>query len=96
MLVLAYCGLRWSELAALRVERVDLLRRRMTLAEAMRRSSTAGGSCGARQSLTRRGRSPIPRFLVEPLADHLAGKDSSDLVFATRNGAPLRNRKRPA
>src|SRR5690242_4319622 len=35
VLTLAYCGLRWSELAALRVERVDLLRRRLTVAEAM-------------------------------------------------------------
>lgn len=30
----AYCGLRWSELAALRVGQVDLLRRRLTIEEA--------------------------------------------------------------
>lgn len=35
VLVLAYCGLRWSELAALRAYRVDLMRRRLTIAEAM-------------------------------------------------------------
>ena len=35
VLVLAYCGLRWSELAALRVARLDLMRRRLTVAEAM-------------------------------------------------------------
>jgi integrase len=34
-LVLAYCALRWSELAALRVARLDLLRRRLTVADAM-------------------------------------------------------------
>ena len=35
VLVLAYCGLRWSELAALRVENVDLLRRRLDIAHAV-------------------------------------------------------------
>jgi integrase len=33
VLVLAFCGLRWGEVAALRVKRVDLLRRRLTVAE---------------------------------------------------------------
>ena len=35
VLVLAYCGLRWSELAALRAGRVDLVRGRLRVAEAM-------------------------------------------------------------
>lgn len=35
VLVLAYCGLRWGELAALRVRRVDLMRRRIQVAEAI-------------------------------------------------------------
>jgi len=35
VLVLAYCGLRWSELAALKVICVDLLRRRLHIAEAV-------------------------------------------------------------
>src|SRR4029079_16291545 len=35
VLVLAYCGLRWSELAALRVESVDILRRRLDIAQAV-------------------------------------------------------------
>lgn len=33
--VLAYCGLRWSELAALRADHVDLLRARLNIAEAV-------------------------------------------------------------
>ncbi len=35
VLVLAYCGLRWGELAALKVERVDLARRRIEVAESV-------------------------------------------------------------
>ncbi|MEJ7742412.1 MAG: hypothetical protein WKF73_07635 [Nocardioidaceae bacterium] len=35
ILVLAYCGLRWGEAAALRVRLVDLLRRRIEVAEAV-------------------------------------------------------------
>ena len=35
---------------------------------------------------------PIPRFLIEPIADHLASKVSGELVFTTRTSAPLRNR----
>ena len=33
ILMLGYTGLRWGEVAALRVKRVDLLRRRLTIAE---------------------------------------------------------------
>jgi len=35
VLVLSYCGLRWSELAALRVRNFDLLRRRVIIEEAV-------------------------------------------------------------
>jgi hypothetical protein len=35
ILVLAYCGLRWSEFAALRVRHVDLMRRRVQISEAV-------------------------------------------------------------
>jgi integrase len=91
VLTLAYCGLRWSELAALRVERVDLLRRRLTIAEAM--TEIDGGRIVWGTPKSHEARSvPVSRFLVEPLADHVAGKESSELVFTTCTGAPLRNR----
>ena len=35
VLVLAYCGLRWSELAALHVRNFDLLRRRLNIEQAV-------------------------------------------------------------
>jgi integrase len=40
VLVLAFCGLRWGEAAGLKVGRVDLLRRRLTVAETL---SEVGG-----------------------------------------------------
>ena len=54
VLTVAYCGLGWSELAALRVERIDLLRRRLTVAEAM--TEIDGGRIVWLPSPTRRGR----------------------------------------
>jgi integrase len=34
---------------------------------------------------------PIPRFLVDELAAHVAGKRRDDLVITAPNGGPLRN-----
>jgi integrase len=34
---------------------------------------------------------PIPRSLVDDLAEHLTGKGPDDLVFTSARGAPLRN-----
>jgi hypothetical protein len=91
VLVLAYCGLRWSELAALRVGRVDLTRRRLTIAEAMTEVDGARIVWGTPK--THEARSvPIPQSLVDDLARHTAGKAAGELVFTTAAGAPLRNR----
>ena len=91
VLVLAYCGLRWSELAALRVGRLDLMRRRVIVAEAMTEVNGGRLVWGAPKSHESRS-VPIPRILVDDLARHLAGKGRDDLVFTTTSGAPLRNR----
>ena len=91
MLVLAYCGLRWSELAALRVARVDLQRGRLTVAEAM--VEVNGGRLEWGTPKSHEARSvPVPRFLVEQLAAELAGKPADALVFTSTGGGPLRNR----
>jgi integrase len=34
---------------------------------------------------------PVPRFLVDELAAHIAGKRPDELVFTAPNGGPLRN-----
>jgi integrase len=89
--VLAYCGLRWSELAALRVENVDLLRRRLDIAQAV--TEVNGGQLVWNTPKNHERRTvPIPRFLVDELAMHLAGRSRTELVFAAPEGGVLRNR----
>jgi integrase len=91
VLVLAYCGLRWSELAALRVGAIDLMRRRITVSEAI--TEVNGGRIvrGTPKNHERRS-VPLPRFLAEELTPHLAGRDTSDPVFTSSRGQVLRNR----
>jgi integrase len=90
VLVLAYSGLRWCELAALRVGSVDFLRRRFNVAEAV---TEVGGRLVWGTPKSHEARSvPIPRVLIDELVDQVAGKRRDDLVFTTASGAPLRNR----
>ena len=58
ILTLAFCRLRWGEVAALRVKRVDLLRRRLTVAESVRRC--LADWCGVRRSRMLQGRCRSP------------------------------------
>lgn len=89
--VLAYCGLRWSEFAALRVGSVDLMRRRLTISDAV--TELNGGRLVWGEPKSYESRSvPIPRFLCDELAPFLAGKSDGDLLFTTVNGEVLRNR----
>jgi integrase len=89
--VLSYCGLRWGELAALKVSSLDLLRRRIEVRESV---VEVDGKLvwGAPKGHERRS-VPVPAFLVEELAAHVVGKDRGDLVFVgVRGGGVLRNR----
>jgi integrase len=89
ILVLSYCGLRWGELAALRVERVDTMRRRITVAESV--TEVAGTLTWGTPKTHQQRSVPIPRFLVEPLAVLKAGKGPKDLIFTGARGGVLRN-----
>lgn len=89
VLVLAYCGLRWGELAALRVKRVDLLRRRIEIAEAV--TEVRGRLTWGVPKNHQHRSVPIPRSLLDELAEHLAGKGPDDLVFVGGRGGVLRN-----
>ena len=89
ILTLAYCGLRWGELAALRVRGVDPLRRRLVIAEAV---TEVGGQLVWGTPKDHQCREvPLPRFLANALAQHVAGRGPQDLVFTTARGAVLRN-----
>jgi integrase len=86
---LAYTGLRWGEATALRVDRLHLDRRRITVATAF---VSVGGKLTESTPKSHRHREvPLPRFLAEQLAEHIAGRGPKELVFSTASGAPLRS-----
>ena len=88
VLVLAYCGLRFGELAALRVRRVDLLRRRLEVAESV--TEVAGRVTFGTPKTHQRRWAPLPRSLAAELAAELVGRGPDDLVFTSPEGGPLR------
>jgi integrase len=91
VLVGAYGGLRFGELAGLRRGRVDLLKGTVTVAEIVVEVS---GHHVYGPPKTRAGRRvvPLPRFVVDELQKHLDGVDDPDrLVFPAPAGeGPLR------
>ena len=68
---LAYTGLRWGEMSALRVGSLDLLRRRLRVSRAFVevRGQLVEGTPKTHQKRT----VPLPRFLVDDLAAHVEG-----------------------
>jgi integrase len=92
VLVAAYTGLRWGELAGLRVRRVDLLHRQITVAEQLLevRGRLAFGppkTGAALRTVT------LPAVAAEALAEHLGvyGEGGPDgLVFPAERGGPIR------
>jgi integrase len=89
VLVLAFCGLRWGEAAGLKVKRLDLLRRRLVVAETL---SEVSGHLVRGTPKNHHARSvPVPNFLVDQLAQVVNGLPADALVFTTWRGKPLRN-----
>jgi integrase len=89
VLFLAYTGVRFGEMAALRVVRLDLHRRRAVIVESVTPLQGQGFVWGSTK--IQRREVPIPRFLAAELAQHMNGKQPEDLAFAgIRNGQPLR------
>jgi integrase len=92
VLVAAYTGLRWGELAGLRVKRVDLLHRRTTVAEQL--TETRGAfAFGPPKTAAGMRTVTLPMVAATALADHLAayaepGPDG--LVFPAERRGPLR------
>jgi integrase len=88
VLFLAYTGLRWGEMAALRVKSLNMLRRRIDVSEAVAdvRGHIVWGTpkSGEARSV------PFPSFLAESLARRCAGKGREDLVFTAPDGGVMR------
>jgi integrase len=85
---LAYTGLRWGEMAALRVQDFDMLRRRVNVSRSVTES---GGLEWTTPKSWERRSVPFPTALVEELAVLMTGKARDDLVFADQRGGVLRN-----
>jgi integrase len=87
-LVLAFCGLRWGEVAALRVKRVDLLRRRLMVAESV--TEVSGRLTWGTPKSHQARQVPIPRSLVALLTEVVLARplmsSSSLLGAASRCG----------
>lgn len=92
VLVLAYTGLRWGEVTALRVRDVDLKRRRIVVSE----NAVEVGSVtivGTPKSHKRRSVA-FPSFLADSLTAAIDGKQPSELIFAGRFGEHLKRATR--
>jgi len=85
---LAYTGLRWGEVAALRIARIDLDRQRAVVAESV--SPVKGVlTWGATKGHERR-EVAIPQFLVPALEAAIRGRAPDELVFTGPRGGVLR------
>ncbi|NUR08359.1 MAG: site-specific integrase [Nocardioidaceae bacterium] len=91
VLAMAYLGLRWSELAALKVADVDLARRRVHVVE---RATEVGGriDVSAPKSHASNRHIAIPGLLVDLLQARTEGRPLDALVFPAPGGGYLRNR----
>ncbi|HET9773138.1 MAG TPA: tyrosine-type recombinase/integrase [Acidimicrobiia bacterium] len=85
-------GLRWSEIAGLRVRHLDFLRRTLTVTETIAEVSGRLQPATTKSAASRRTLS-VPPFLMAMLAEHLAASGRpgpDDLVFTAPAGGPLR------
>lgn len=85
---LAYTGLRYGEMAALRVQNFDMLRRRVNIRQSV--TEVAGKLVWSTPKNHERRTVPFPRFLLDDLAAQMEGKLRDDLVFAAPAGGVLR------
>jgi integrase len=90
----AVLGLRWGEVAALRVGHVDILRRTVTVVEQVARGIGGAGVIGPPKSSAARRTVSIPTELAEVLSAHtqsigLTGADQEKLLFPNSEGEPL-------
>jgi integrase len=86
--LLAYTGLRWGEMAALRVQDFDMLRRRINISRSVTES---GGLVWSTPKTWERRSVPFPAVLADELAALMVGNGRDELVFTDMRGGVLRN-----
>jgi integrase len=89
VLVGAYGGLRAGELFGLRRSRVDVLHATVDVAEVLTEVS-GHHQFGSPKTRAGRWRVPLPRFVADELAAHVAGLEPDALVFPAPRGGPVR------
>ena len=90
ILVLAYCGLRWGELAAIKVGAIDVKRARIKIEASV---TEVGGKLVWGEPKTKQHRTvPIPEFLVPIVAERIQGRAADELAFPAAGGGVLRYR----
>ncbi len=91
ILTAAYLGMRWGELAGLRLDRVDLLRRQIRVDQQL---VEVGGRLTFGPPKTKAGvrTVSVPFTLIDVLAEHLHTRAvrESGLAFPTPSGKPMR------
>ena len=90
----AVLGLRWGEVAGLRVGRLDFLRATLTAGEQVTHGRGGVTTVGAPKSAAGRRTLAVPSELMDLLTAHLrrrglTGADSTAFVFASPAGGPL-------
>lgn len=85
---LAYTGLRYGEMAALKVRDFDMLRRRVNIRESV--TEVSGKLVWSTPKTHEKRSVPFPKFLVDDLATRMEGKRRDDLVFSAPAGGVLR------
>ncbi|WP_082519207.1 tyrosine-type recombinase/integrase [Rhodococcus sp. Leaf233] len=90
VLTLGFTGLRWGEMAALKVRRWDGGRRRLTVAESV---TEINGLLNWGTPKTHATRTvPVPTWLAARITESTTGKGPDDLLFSTPSGGVLRNK----
>jgi integrase len=84
---LAYTGLRWGEMAALRVGDFDMLRRRVSVSRSV---TEFKGLVWSTPKTWERRSVPFPASLADELAALMVGRGRDDLVFTSGRGEVLR------
>jgi len=90
VVLLAFTGLRFGEVAGLQVGDVDLARGRVTVNWSVTELARGGLHRDAPKTYRRRA-VPIPAFLVARLGAYIEGRPDDAPLFTARKGGPLRN-----
>lgn len=86
--VLAYCGLRWSEMTALRVDAVDTRRRRLSIHRTDQTTEKGGKADGATKSYKNRTVAYVEELDAD-LTTAMDGKRLGDRLFTAPEGGML-------